>query len=113
MSAATKPRLVRVGGAGSQTYFVNMGAELVGRVRYNDGWNAAIYRGDGFDSLGGTWRSRFAAVHGLLDEWRPTSECPSCGGSLQFVAVEGDGDTTYICTDCGDEWFLSTLEAAS
>lgn len=36
--------------------------------------------------------------------------CATCGGRLQFVAVEQDGDTSYICTNCGDEWFGSTVE---
>lgn len=47
------------------------------------------------------------------DDTEPASAppCPSCGGKLQFVAVEADGDSSFTCTRCGDEWFGSTLFA--
>jgi len=35
--------------------------------------------------------------------------CSGCGGKLQFVAVEEDGNTSWICTRCGDEWDGETL----
>lgn len=36
--------------------------------------------------------------------------CSRCGGVLQFVAVEANNDASYRCSECGDEWFGSTID---
>ena len=31
--------------------------------------------------------------------------CASCGGSLSYVATEENGQTSWICDECGDEFY--------
>jgi hypothetical protein len=55
---------------GERTYYVMDGLVLLGRVRWNDGWNAAAWDDEAghWETIAGTWRTRGSAVDGVVDE---------------------------------------------
>lgn len=70
MTATERIRLTRkhptTGAIEERCHYVMLGGEVVGRVRYNDGWNASTWTGDRWETIAGTWRTRGAAVDGVL-----------------------------------------------
>lgn len=36
------------------------------------------------------------------------TQCASCLGPLRYVDTEANGHRSYICDDCGDEWYEET-----